>query len=86
MWDKSDIPKFGGFFNKKTVEKLSLVIEATLIGWPLTLSSSALKLTNISTFDCWGKPYENRMKCGIDVSEMSCGLRELFSRIEYAIP
>ena len=78
--------KFGGSFNRKTVEKISLVIEARLNGWDLTLSSSALKPASPSSLGPLGKPYEDRMKHDIDTSEMSYGMRKLFSQIEYGVP
>ena len=77
--------KIGGSFNRKTVEKISLVIEARLNGWDLTLSSSALKPASPSSLGPLGKPCEDRMKYDIDTSEMSCGMRKLFSQIEYGV-
>ncbi len=77
--------KFGGSFNRKTVEKISLVIEARLNGWDLTLSSSALKPASPSSLGSLGKPYEDRVKYDIDTSEMSYGMRKLFSQIEYGV-
>ena len=78
--------KFGGSFSRKTVEKISLVIEARLNGWDLTPSSSALKPASPSSLGPLGKPYEGRVKYGIDTSEMSYGMRKLFSQIEYGVP
>lgn len=77
--------KFGGSFKEKTVKKLSLVIEAGLNGWDLILSSSALKPTSTSSLGSLGKPYEDRMRYDIDTSEMSYGMRKLFSQIEYGV-
>ena len=78
--------KFGGSFKEKTVKKLSLVIEAGLNGRDLTLPSSALKPTSASSPGSLGKPYEDRMRYDIDTSEMSYGMRMLFSQIEYGVP
>lgn len=77
--------KLGGGFKRETVEKLSLIIEAGLNGWDLILSSSALKPANPSSLGSLGKPYEDRMKYDIDTSEMSYGMRKLFSQIEYGV-
>lgn len=77
--------KFGGSFNRRTVEKLSLIIEAGLNGWGLIPSSSALKPSDPSAFGSLGKPYEDRMKYDIDTSEMGYGMRKLFSQIEYGV-
>ena len=77
--------KFGGSFKEETVKKLSLVIEAGLNGWDLTLSSSALKPTSASSLGSLGKPYEDRVRYDIDTSEMSYGMRKLFSQIEYGV-
>ncbi len=77
--------KLGGSFKERTVKKLSLVIEARLNGWDLTLSSSALKPTSASSLGSLGRPYEGRMKYDIDTSEMSYGMRKLFSQIKYGV-
>ena len=71
---------------RATVEKFSLIIEAGLNGWDLILSSSSLKPANPSSLGPLGKPCEDGMKYDIDTSEMSYGMRKLFSQIEYGVP
>ncbi len=77
--------KLGGSFKKETVEKLSLVMEAELNGWGVTLSSSALEPTDPSSLGSLGRPYEDRARYDIDTSEMSYGMRKLFSQIKYGV-
>ncbi len=80
---RGEVRKFGGGFKEKTVKKLSLIIEARLNGWDLTLSLSAPKPTSTSSLGSLGKPYEGSMRYEIDTSEISCGMRKLFPQIEY---
>ena len=77
--------KLGGRFKKETVRKLSLAMEAQLNGWDLILSSAALKPTDPSALGSLGRPAEDRMKYDIDTSQMSYGMRKLFSQIEYGV-